>query len=208
MTTGADLSVVRPSGTGILHHVRIERTDFAASMLADITGFVQAYPERIASLTLVCPPRLDPVPSGALGSRSFPDHCRRPGGTWDPAAPSRDEPSRSHRGLAPRVFCSAMVDTVADRTEDISTAVLDFLHPLDQSRGDSGRAPSRAPWQGSPITARGRTAAGAVAAQLGVLRMGAAAGTAQRPVSHGDAGWSCPGLSGRIWNRVATRRAI
>ena len=43
----------------VLDHLEIERAHFAASMLADVTGFAQAHPERIASLTLVCPPRLD-----------------------------------------------------------------------------------------------------------------------------------------------------
>ena len=37
-------------------------------MLADVMGFAQAHPERIASLTLVCPPRLDPS-LRALGTR-------------------------------------------------------------------------------------------------------------------------------------------
>ena len=55
----ADLSVADRL-TQLLDHLKIERAHFAASMLADVTGFVQAHSERIASLTLVCPPRVDP----------------------------------------------------------------------------------------------------------------------------------------------------
>jgi hypothetical protein len=58
MTT-TDLSVADRLAQ-VLQHLGIERAHFAASMLADVTGFTQAHPERIASLTLVCPPRLDP----------------------------------------------------------------------------------------------------------------------------------------------------
>ena len=60
----------------VLQHLGIERAHFAASLPADITGFAQAHPERLASLTLVCPPRLDPRPLQALGAPA-PDHCGR-----------------------------------------------------------------------------------------------------------------------------------
>ena len=56
MTTATELSVADPLAQ-VLDHLGIERAHFAASMLVDITGFVQAHPERIVSLTLVCPPR-------------------------------------------------------------------------------------------------------------------------------------------------------
>jgi hypothetical protein len=60
MTTATELSVTDRLAQ-VLDHLGIERAHFAASMLADITGFVQAHPERIASLTLVCQPA--PAPS-------------------------------------------------------------------------------------------------------------------------------------------------
>jgi hypothetical protein len=37
----------------VLDCLGIERAHFAGSMLADVTGFAQAHPDRIASLTLV-----------------------------------------------------------------------------------------------------------------------------------------------------------
>jgi 2-phospho-L-lactate guanylyltransferase (CobY/MobA/RfbA family) len=52
----------------VLDDLGIERAHFAASMLADVIDFAQTHSERIASLTLVCPPRLDPS-LRALGRR-------------------------------------------------------------------------------------------------------------------------------------------
>src|SRR5688572_27439411 len=43
----------------VLDHLGIDRAHFAASMLADLAEFAQRHPRRIASLTLVCPPRVD-----------------------------------------------------------------------------------------------------------------------------------------------------
>ena len=68
MTTEADLSVADRLAR-VLDHLGIERAHFVASMLADVASFAQASPERIASLTLVCPPRLDPSALRALGAR-------------------------------------------------------------------------------------------------------------------------------------------
>ena len=52
----------------VLDHLGIERAHFAASMLADVIDIARTHPERMASLTLVCPPRLDPS-LRALGPR-------------------------------------------------------------------------------------------------------------------------------------------
>jgi SAM-dependent methyltransferase len=68
MMTQADFSVADRL-LQVLDHLGIERAHFAASMLADVAGFAQEHPERIASLTLVCPPRVDPSALRALGNR-------------------------------------------------------------------------------------------------------------------------------------------
>jgi pimeloyl-ACP methyl ester carboxylesterase len=68
VTTGAELSAADRL-VQVLQYLGIERAHFAASMLADITSFAQAHPERITSLTLVCPPRLDASTLRALGAR-------------------------------------------------------------------------------------------------------------------------------------------
>jgi hypothetical protein len=68
MTTDANLSV-SDRLLRVLDHLGIERAHFAGSMLADGSGFAQSHPERIASLTFVGPPRLEPTVLGALGDR-------------------------------------------------------------------------------------------------------------------------------------------
>jgi hypothetical protein len=55
MTTAAAFSVANRLAE-VLHHLGIESAHFAVSVVTYITGFPQAHPERIASLTLVCPP--------------------------------------------------------------------------------------------------------------------------------------------------------
>ena len=55
MTTATKLSVAHPFAQ-VLDHLGSSAPTFAASVLADITGFVQAHPERLTSLTFVCSP--------------------------------------------------------------------------------------------------------------------------------------------------------
>jgi ubiquinone/menaquinone biosynthesis C-methylase UbiE len=138
MTTGADLSVADRLAQ-VLRHVGIERTHFAASILTDITGFVQAHPERIASLTLVCPPRLDPGPLRALGARLLiiAGDQGGPGTTVRQAVASLPDATVVwlHGYYSP-----TWADAVAERTEEIGAALLDFLRPIDQSHRVSERA--------------------------------------------------------------------
>jgi SAM-dependent methyltransferase len=125
MTTGADLSVADRLSQ-VLDHLGIERAHFAASMLADVTGFAQAYPERMASLTLICPPRLDPSALRALGARLqivAGDQSR-------PAAMVRDAARSLPEATViwlPGYFSPPWADPVADCTADIETALLNVL---------------------------------------------------------------------------------
>jgi SAM-dependent methyltransferase len=130
MTTAAGTSVAERLAQ-VLQHLGIERAHFAASLPADITGFVQAYPERLASLTLVCPPRLDPSPLRALGTRLQ----IIVGDQGPPAAMVRQAvtslPDATLVWLQ-GYFSPPWADAVADRAQDIDTAFRDFLQPLDQ----------------------------------------------------------------------------
>jgi pimeloyl-ACP methyl ester carboxylesterase len=105
----------------VLDHLSIERVHFAASMLADVTSFAQAHPERIASLTLVCPPRLDPSTLGALGARLV----IIAGDQGPPAAMVRQAvtslPEAKVIWLS-GYFSPPWADVVADCTSDIETA--------------------------------------------------------------------------------------
>jgi pimeloyl-ACP methyl ester carboxylesterase len=117
-----------------LDHLGIERAHFAASMLADVTGFAQAHPERIASLTLVCPPRLDPSSLRALGARLL----IVAGDQGPPAAMLRRAvtslPEATVFWLS-GYFSPPWADVVADRNADIETALLNVLSK-DQSLKD------------------------------------------------------------------------
>ncbi len=130
MTIAAGLSVAERL-VQVLHHLDIERAHFAASIPADIIGFVQAYPERMASLTLVCPPRLDPSPLRALGSR-----LQIIVGDQGPPAAMVRQAAKSLPDATliwlQEYFSPPWADAVADRAQDIDTAFLDFLRPLDQ----------------------------------------------------------------------------
>ena len=125
MTTKADLSVADRLSQ-VLDHLGIERAHFAASMLADVTGFVQAHPERIASLTLICPPRLDPGALRALGARLV----VIAGDQGRPAAMVRDAVMNLPEARVvwlPGYFSPPWADPVADCTADIEAALLNVL---------------------------------------------------------------------------------
>ena len=125
MTTEADLSVTDRL-TQVLDHLGIERAHFAASMLADVAGFVQAHPERIASLTLVCPPRLDPSALRALGARLL----VIAGDQGRPAAMVRDAVASLPEATVvwlPGYFSPPWADVVADHTADIESALLNVV---------------------------------------------------------------------------------
>ena len=124
MTT-ADLSVADRLAH-VLDHLGIERAHFAASMLADVTGFVQAHPERTASLTLVCPPRLDPSTLGVLGPRLL----IIAGDQGRPAAMVRQAVTSLPEATVvwlPGYFSPPWADAVADCTTDIESALLNLL---------------------------------------------------------------------------------
>jgi hypothetical protein len=107
--------------TQVLDHLTIERAHFAASMLADVAGFAQAHPERIASLTLVCPPRLDSS-LRTLGSRLQ----IIAGDQGRPATMVRDAVTKLPEATVvwlPGYFSPPWADPVADCTADVENAL-------------------------------------------------------------------------------------
>ena len=124
MTT-ADLSVADRLAH-VLDHLGIERAHFAASMLADVTGLVLTHPERIASLTLICPPRLDPSSLRALGARLL----IIAGDQGRPATMVRQAVTSLREATVvwlPGYFSPPWADAVADCTTDIESALLNLL---------------------------------------------------------------------------------
>jgi len=123
----------------LLDHLKIERAHFAASMLADVTGLAQAYPERIASLTLVCPPRLDSS-LHALGDRLLiiAGDQGRPGGVVRDAI--KNLPEATVIWLT-GYFSPPWADAVADCTAGVERALLNFLSdPPHENKGVLGDA--------------------------------------------------------------------
>ena len=53
----------------LLDHLGIAGVHFAGRSLADVQGFIAKHSERIASLTLMCPPVLNPRSLAPLGAR-------------------------------------------------------------------------------------------------------------------------------------------
>ena len=109
----------------VLDHLDIERAHFAASMLADVIDIARTHPERMASLTLVCPPRIDPSVR-ALGPRLLiiaGDQDRPEAMVRNSAASLPEATVVWLRGY----FSPPWADVVADCTEQVETAILNIL---------------------------------------------------------------------------------
>jgi SAM-dependent methyltransferase len=133
MIIAADISVADRLAQ-VLDHLEIESAHFAASMLADVTGFAQTHPERIASLTLVCPPRLDPSVLRPLGPRLL----IIAGDQGRPADMVRHAVTNLPEAAVvwlPGYFAPPWADVVADCTAAIESAFFNFLPKEPQMDG-------------------------------------------------------------------------
>jgi SAM-dependent methyltransferase len=135
--TAANLSVADRL-VQLLEHLKIERAHFAASMLADVTGLVQAHPERVTSLTLVCPPRIDPTVLHPLGDKLL----IIAGDQGRPANMVRDAiknlPEATMIWLA-GYFSPPWADPAADCTADIASALFDVISNHQVGKNDAAR---------------------------------------------------------------------
>jgi SAM-dependent methyltransferase len=115
----------------LFRHLGIERAHLAARNVADWHAFATAYPDRIASLSLVCP--------AALDLRPFPDLAKRLlviGGDRGAAAERVQAAVESAAGLASvtvRDYEALMwSDLAVDRGDDIAAAMLGFLGSMGE----------------------------------------------------------------------------
>jgi len=114
----------------LFHHLAIEQAHVAARDAADWQGLVTAHPDRIASLTLVCPLALDPRVLQPLAARLLvvtgdegPTAARVC--QWLTELPGATS-------LILRAYASlGWSDVMAERTADIGTALLEFLRRLE-----------------------------------------------------------------------------
>lgn len=140
MVTGGEL----PLGERIfqlLQHLGIERAHFAALETMDWSGFAEAHPESILSLTLVCPRGVDAASLGVFGPRLL----VITGNEGRPAEVLLNIVSR-----LPDVTVTTLnhhsnllwADVVADRTEAIGSCMIDFLARVSQEHEVSIVLPS------------------------------------------------------------------
>jgi hypothetical protein len=115
----------------LFQHLGLERVHMAARVTADWRGLATAYPDRLASLTLVCPTGLEATPLTALAPRLLLL-------SGDQGAPA--EAVRQVMAALPEAtlitlhdyFGHTRADVLTDRTADVSTAMLAFLARMHQ----------------------------------------------------------------------------
>jgi SAM-dependent methyltransferase len=132
MTTDMPLAVEQRL-TDLLQHLGLAKVHVAARTPRDWQGFVLTAPERIASLTLVCPQTLDGPALRALTAR-----CLLVTGDHGPAF------ERVHGLLATLTAVTHMAlpdysgliwdDVIGDHLTTIRTALLTFLQRMDQEQ--------------------------------------------------------------------------
>jgi ubiquinone/menaquinone biosynthesis C-methylase UbiE len=118
----------------VLQHLGIAQAHIAARVPGDWRGLATTHPERIASLTLVCPQGMEPDILAPLASRLLvisADHGR-------PAERARQVvmnlPETTLQILRNYVSPTPYTDLAVDRTDEIGAAMTDFLAGIDQQQ--------------------------------------------------------------------------
>jgi ubiquinone/menaquinone biosynthesis C-methylase UbiE len=116
----------------VLRHLGIERVHLAARVPGDWQGLVSTHPECVASLTLVCPPGMNPQTLRTLASRLLVIS-----GEQGQPAENAGRVVASLPGAALAVLPgydspSPYTDLGVERGDDIGTAMLDFLARMER----------------------------------------------------------------------------
>jgi hypothetical protein len=166
----------------VLDHLGIERAHFAASMLADLADFAPKAPRRIASLTLVCPPRLD------SSLRDLGDRLQIISGDQGrPASMVREAVNSLPEAKViwlPGYFSPPWADPVADFTTHVETALSNVVsgEPL---RSNNQEQNSEGIVAGISYRCEGKgTPPCAATAELSFISVGPSITAIERPVSH------------------------
>jgi SAM-dependent methyltransferase len=118
----------------LVQQLGIRRAHLAGGYAADAVTLARAFPEWIASLTLVCPFRLPPEPFEPLGDRLLFIHGDRgPGATSVPAA--RRGLPESRALVLTEYEDAAWADAIADRPTEIAATLLPFLDEISTRDG-------------------------------------------------------------------------
>ncbi|HJM42494.1 MAG: methyltransferase domain-containing protein [Nitrospinota bacterium] len=121
----------------VLRRLDIGRAHFAARSALDWSGLAGAHPDRIASLTLICPPGIDPDAVRSISSRLLVI-------TGDQGAPMENL-RRAVAGLPDAglktldgYFSPAWADIFTDRGEESAAAMETFLKGWTPAAGEEG----------------------------------------------------------------------
>ncbi len=118
----------------LLQHLGIQQAHFAARLSLDWGGLASRHPEKISSLTLVCPTGVDSAALHPLASRLLVfagdqgPHAERVGQVV------ASFPDATLITLSD-YFSPGWADVIADRTDDTGSAMLEFLARMDQLQG-------------------------------------------------------------------------
>ncbi len=119
----------------LLDHLGIKRAHFAARVPTDFAGLASAQPEVVSSLTLVCPPATGASVLSAVAPRLL------------VLAGDRGRPAEALRRAVTSLqdatlvtlsdyFSPGWADVAADRTDEVCSAMMEFLGRLDRLEED------------------------------------------------------------------------
>ena len=120
----------------VLDHLSLDRVHVGACMSADWGGLTESATDRIATLTIVAPHLNKGVPAGA--STFVPPTLVIAGGDGRSAGRARSLAAAFPNGefvALPGYESPIWADTVADRLEEVKSALVDFLTRADAKRG-------------------------------------------------------------------------
>jgi SAM-dependent methyltransferase len=110
----------------VLEHLGLQQAHVAGGSPADVAGLLQAHPDRVASLTLVCPARLPPQ-----AVQSCSEHLLIIVGDQGPPAAMVQQAVETLPGasvvMLPEYMSPPWADSVADRTAQVEDAMMGFL---------------------------------------------------------------------------------
>ena len=124
-TTPAEHAPVEACLAELLDYLGIPSAHFAGRSLADLQGFIGEHPERVASLTLVCPTVLNPRSLAPLGERLLVVTGDHGLGARRVRAVLPDLPEATAVGLEDYAGLT-WADLAADRGERIDAAMREF----------------------------------------------------------------------------------
>jgi hypothetical protein len=126
MSAGVTLSVAERIDL-LMRELGITKAHFAARLPADWTGSAEDFPDRIASLTLVCPPAIPASAIDAVAPRTLVFS-----GDRGPFAGAVKQIAACTSGTTFHAICdyagALWDDVIADHADEIGAALLAFLH--------------------------------------------------------------------------------